>query len=324
MNYVFIAQFSLFLLLVQQFGITGLVRATSGTSGAHSSYIIAECDGGLANRLRALLAYVFIADSVHNDAELFMVWDVNTACPGHFLQIFQPIPRVTFIGSDARAVLRINATAEYRNSRDDFWVTIIKAVNVSGISDKRAGFYKHHQERLFKLLKPLKEIQYKIEEYVKANQICSAISMHIRRTDLWAELFHKHRTAYTAYFRFVENFPDETKVFLMTDNPMTQQLFVEKYGRKKLLVYDDITTNSSIPKIGDRATVGYPKLDENASITTEFRYTSIERTLIDTLIAAHAKDFRRSPASTLSELVMSFQWQNRRRWCKYCIDDGSC
>ena len=60
-------------------------------------YIIAEADAGLSNRLRVLAAYMYIAQANYNGANLVFAWDVNSACPGHFLEIFQPIPNLIFL-----------------------------------------------------------------------------------------------------------------------------------------------------------------------------------------------------------------------------------
>ena len=51
-------------------------------NGSDPGYIIAECDTGLANRLRVLAAFMHVGRVRFNDAHLVFVWDVNSACPG--------------------------------------------------------------------------------------------------------------------------------------------------------------------------------------------------------------------------------------------------
>lgn len=53
-------------------------------------YIVAESDGGLSNRLRTLVSHIYIGNVMHNNANVVFIWNTNDACPGHFLQIFQP------------------------------------------------------------------------------------------------------------------------------------------------------------------------------------------------------------------------------------------
>ena len=73
------------------------------SNSSSGGYIIAGCDGGLANRLRVLAAYIHIA-KYNYKSELMFIWDVNSACPGHFLQIFEPIEGVIFAHNSSRSV----------------------------------------------------------------------------------------------------------------------------------------------------------------------------------------------------------------------------
>ena len=50
-------------------------------------FILAESDGGLGNRLRVLAAYMYIGKVNHGGAHLAFIWDVNIACPGHYLEV---------------------------------------------------------------------------------------------------------------------------------------------------------------------------------------------------------------------------------------------
>lgn len=51
--------------------------------------------GGLANRLRTVLGFRLVASL--SSAELLINWKPAPACPGHFLDVYGPIPDVTFI-----------------------------------------------------------------------------------------------------------------------------------------------------------------------------------------------------------------------------------
>ena len=67
--------------------------STLGLSiGFISGYILAESNGGLSNRLRVLASYIHVGQANYAGAHLVFIWDVNQACPGHFLEVFKPIP----------------------------------------------------------------------------------------------------------------------------------------------------------------------------------------------------------------------------------------
>jgi hypothetical protein len=147
----------------------------------------------------------------------------------------------------------------------------------------------------------------KVEAFVESYSMCEQSAMHIRTTDMQRALEQKHRRGANldAYFQFVESRPARERVFLLTDSPSTQTLFLNKYGPDKVLVYSVIANST------DRGT------NHSASRPTDFRYTSIEHTLIDVLIAGHARDFKGSPFSSLSELVKMLGDIGRRErgWC---------
>ena len=119
--------------------------SSSGTSDPEG-FIVAGSDGGLSNRLRALVAYMHVAKVKYNNAELgnlpsfaldislsisfiashlayvhnfyiVFVWDVNAACPGHFLEIFRPLDGVTFIKNASRPSFEPSAKASFPNTR---------------------------------------------------------------------------------------------------------------------------------------------------------------------------------------------------------------
>ena len=78
------------------FGVFNDIHVKEGIK----EFIVAESDGGLSNRLRVLISHLYLAEVLHNNAHLVFIWDVNDACPGHFLHIFKPIPSVTFVSSE--------------------------------------------------------------------------------------------------------------------------------------------------------------------------------------------------------------------------------
>lgn len=67
---------------------------------------------------------------------------------------------------------------------------------------------------------PTRHVLEKARKYVREHNICNASAMHIRRSDMWIVLKSYQRTSYD---RWVANRPPHEPVYLMTDNPKTQQ-----------------------------------------------------------------------------------------------------
>eukprot|EP01032_Pedospumella_encystans_P015570 gene15570-17798_t len=93
-------------LLVQSDNPTSIVKPIEGPD---PGYIVAESTTGLSNRLRVLAAYMWVAEYKFVGAHVAFIWDKTSACPGHFLQIFEPIPNVIFATNSSRYVLDKNA-----------------------------------------------------------------------------------------------------------------------------------------------------------------------------------------------------------------------
>jgi hypothetical protein len=162
-----------------------------------TGYIVAESDGGLSNRLRVLISHMYLAEILHNKAHLLFIWDVNEACPGHFLESFKPIPSVTFATSSLQIdqhqtinpilnnstvaintansnstqhILLRNALKVYPKSRDGFEQTMLNYdVNVIV---KKFKWWKI-QLRLWEHIVSTREIERKVEDYVALHHICN-------------------------------------------------------------------------------------------------------------------------------------------------------
>ena len=317
-------------------------------SGPDPGYIIAESDGGLSNRLRVLAAYMHIAESKYDGAHLVFIWDANHACPGHFLQIFQPISNVVFATNSSRYVLDKRAKIVYENSLAVFTWTM--AMNDIPKNNPRWSTIEYN---MYSRYSANREVMNKVTAFVQAHNVCSISAMHLRTTDLSVHLARKNKAVnIDSYFAFVESRPVDEPVFLLTDNPDSQKLFLDKYGPKKILVYSVIpsaeqqrpfitvdNSNSSDVIAGpNRAVVEHNQtskglrggvladssrskhLDSSRNVkklTEDHRYTSLEDALIDVLIAAHAKTFKPAMYSSMSDLVKLFSSIGKRDkgWC---------
>lgn len=280
-------------------------------SGPDPGYIIAESTSGLGNRLRVLAAYMYLGEVKYGGAHLVFIWDKNEPCPGHFLSIFEPLPNVIFATNSSRYVLDKGAKVVHENSYAVFtWIML-----QNGIPKNRFGYptWTEIEYRMFSRYVPVREVMLKVNDYVRLHNICNCSAMHIRSTDLDMVMGERKRTHLPSYYHFVESRPPEEPVFLLTDSPETQQHFLTKYGRNKILVYHDIDPVSKqkplVIKSDNYATSG--------NLTADHRYTTLEHTLIDVLIAAHAKHFKASVFSSLSDLVKMFDLIGKRdrSWC---------
>ena len=129
----------------------------------------------------------------------------------------------------------------------------------------------------------------------------------------------------------------------MTDNPMTQQRFIDKY-KHRIKVYNSISTTSLVNKpinvttspsgiksIQDSSIIVLNQtLDEYASplsnsvLPIDYRYTTIEHALMDVLIASHAKNFHPAGYSSMSDFTKIMRIMHRWDYCdcqhRACFD----
>lgn len=269
-----------------------------------------------------MAAYMWIALAKFDGAHLAFVWDINAACPGHFLEIFQPIAGVMFLTNISRYVLDKKAKINYENSNAVFgWI-----MRMNNIPKSRHGFptWNEIEYKMYSRYFAKPRIMQTVDTYVRQYNVCMSSAMHIRTTDMQKSLENKHRrtTNIEAYFHFVESRPVDEPVYLLTDSPQTQALFLNRYGPQKILVYAVIpnaTTPVSIPVITSSSETSSSAVATSPIIPlpTDYRYTTLEHTLVDILIAGHSREFKGSPFSSLTELVKMFGDIGRcdRGWC---------
>lgn len=245
---------------------------------------------------------------LHNDAQLVMVWEVNDACPGHFLQIFKPLVNVTFISNSSRALFEKNAIKVYPNSRDGFERTLLN-YDVNYIVKKRTWW--NIELSYWERLQWTREVDDRVERYVATHSVCNMTAMHIRKTDMDLELNPRRRSSYDHYYRWVDSRPDGEPVYLMTDNPGTQRHFLDKYGTQKIRVYANISSPDAAANDTSTADGAVPV----KKLAVDHRFTTLEHAAVDVLIAAHARDFRPAPFSSVSDLVRMMNFLHRWKWC---------
>ena len=245
---------------------------------------------------------MWVAHANYDGAHVAFIWDKNEACPGHFLQLFESIPTVMFATNMSRYVLDKHAKIVYENSNAVFTWTL----QMNHVPKARYGFPTWHdiEYRMYARYIPNRDITSKVELFVKQFNICNCSAMHIRATDLAVQLAKKKKPLHIeSYYHFVETRLPSEPVYLLTDSPVMQRQFLEKYGSKKIIVFEVIP----MP----------PPITTNETVPEDRRFTSLEHTLIDVLIAAHARHFKGAAMSSLTELVRIFSDIGRkdRGWC---------
>ncbi|AYV75152.1 MAG: hypothetical protein Terrestrivirus1_26 [Terrestrivirus sp.] len=229
--------------------------------GDKSRSITIKVIAGLCNRLRTTFSWHKFAKS--QNKHLYVVWTYHDACPGFFLDFFEPVEGITFLRAD---------------------------VNIKNIDYK--GDQKHeafHNVFLYDELKLKPHIQLKIKKIMNklsTQKSGDYIAIHVRRTDhtKLAEL-HNNFTSDKDFFKFLEN-NSGSNVYLATDNPITQEIFNNKYG-------DKIIVNN---KIKNKHT---------------HRLTSVEDAIIDLFICLHAKLFKGSGFSSFTDFILEQRGNNK-------------
>ncbi|RYG65002.1 hypothetical protein EON64_12830 [archaeon] len=225
-----------------------------------------------------------------------MIWDVNEACPGHFLQYFKPIENITFITNHTRHLFEPFAVRVYPNSRLTFSQTLM-LYDVDNYLPKRYWF--HSEMSHWRMLQLTREMTDRLVPFVQRHNVCNASAAHIRMTDLDQILQRKRRFNLNSLRFWIDRLPPDRPVFIMSDNPEAQDELLQAYGQDKILVYAPI-----------------PKAAVNASqMSSEFRYTSLEHTVMDIFIAAHATQFRPAGFSSISDFVRTLNALHWYEWC---------
>lgn len=316
-------------------------------------YLLVECSSGLANRLRILAPFMYIASEVYKDTILVFVWDINNECPGHFLDVFEPLQGVHFISSKDKPFYLNNATKVYEKS-SLHWNVIFdmyeKHIPNNKFLRRRNKFLREFilHESYFKII-PKPHIWKKIKDFVVQNNVCNGTSVHIRKTDLLGTLSDRQRYRLQTneiYFKFVDSFPS-LPVYVASDNAESQEEFVKRYGATKVLFYEKISTSSQVhisrhqqllslftnnnattatstTTLNKLVSVSNNRIDttsatnNSSSVLPEsYRYTSLELTVIDMFIAAHASHYKGTLYSSMSELIatLSYVGIREKNWC---------
>ena len=102
--------------------------------------------------------------------------------------------------------------------------------------------------------------------------------------------------------------------YLLTDNYVSQRLFLDKYGPEKILVFALIpppptnATEAAAAMLEEGYQLkgspdGLKEVDPSTGLPSDHRHTSLEHAVLDVLVAAHARNFKPAMYSSLSDVV---------------------
>lgn len=215
-------------------------------------FVTLEVACGLANRLRALMAYYLIFVMARG-WELHVLWKPSPFCPGTFESLFRSLPLVRFYREPAGLFERLRDSSQ---SRGHFAKQHYRLDQIL----KRHGFppLSPHQEKdLHSRLLVLPGIAGRIAKFADHTAIPLRVGLHVRRTDYNRQFVAKFGKKFRddrEWFRLIDNLPNDTLFFLATDNAATQQQFMERFGkrwvgpRRKLVVFAPIAFNGKVRK----------------------------------------------------------------------------
>lgn len=251
-----------------------------------SDYIIIDSHSGFANRIRVLSAYLYLKSSVLNVSQIFMVWEVNDECTGHFLDVMKPIKNVTFITNFEADVYETGAKFRFPASFSSF-PFILQHFGVVADDRHMAVLFSYLVDRY---LIPVEEVWKPAITFVRDNLICDTISIHIRSTDFvdWAKK-HNLTGGLNCGSKKDQRRRNGTNIFLMTDSPNSRSNFIDTHRNHTAAV---ITFGKFLSIPG----------------RNPLRKTSLAHTIIEVLVAAHANSFCGNyPSSSLHHLISAYR-----------------
>lgn len=186
---------------------------------------------GLCNRIRTMLGYYYLCKL--NNKRLKVYWTADTICNGKFLDYYEPIPDIIFVESKIRTKFDFKGQTTFRKP-------LLDNTNLTDNQIKAAEI------QCYKLIKLKQSVIDQIDSFLKENNVNydKMVGIHVRRTD--HVVVAKNANMYTpdeAFFKFVDNHKD-FKIYLATDNKMTQDMFIQKYG-DRVVFYKPISSSTN-------------------------------------------------------------------------------
>jgi hypothetical protein len=167
-------------------------------------------EGGLCNMLRVVFSWY--ARAKKEDRELVVCWVPSDACPGFFLDYFEPVPGIRFIKSYIPG-----AKYDYRGCG------VLEELN---------------HPSMYAELKPKAHILAIVDTNLALLESNPSIpssftAIHARRTDHVRDaMMNNLYTDDSKFFQFLDKQPQKTNIYIATDNLGTQEIFKARYGER--------------------------------------------------------------------------------------------
>jgi len=170
-------------------------------------YITVRAGGGINNRIRVMLSYLYKANK--ENKKLRIVWIKDNECPDDYNMLFEPIKNIEIINE----LIYSNDYHTWSNENGEY-------IN----------------EKYYKLLKPIPEIKKNIEIFKNLLGV-DYITCHIRRTDI---SMHEGQDWFKPksdeeYMNFIDQYDPHLNIYIATDNKDTQDVFMKKYGNRLII-----------------------------------------------------------------------------------------
>ena len=159
--------------------------------------VLVRTVGGLCNRLR--LVFSVLAKARKLGVSLRVIWVPDSECNGHFLDVFEPVPDIQFVG--------------------DSWVHALLPLAIES--------YLAVGDRDYSRLVPVEPVRTRVKALLQDLGRPFA-AMHLRRTDL--ALLGKNDDLHDDKFETVVRDENPShKIYLATDNADTQTKFLRNF-----------------------------------------------------------------------------------------------
>jgi hypothetical protein len=193
--------------------------------------------------------------------------NIGGACPGFFLDYFEPITGVDFVESNRG----------YEDSEIDY----------KGCWHHES--YDPQKMFIYEELRPLPYLRRKIEENINILEN-NYIAVHVRRTDFTVSVA-KHFNVYMhdkEYFDFIDTHLKSHYLYIATDNFQTQRSFYERYANRIKL----IKFISERPNIKRQTSLEDAIIDLYTCINAE-RFLGTEESTFSWFIEQHRREMHR-------------------------------
>lgn len=223
--------------------------------------------GGLANRLRTMLGFTYLAERWQRP--LYCRWLSNKYCPGPFAECFEPFFRPVRNRLHWEYLTRVRDSLSLRGN-----INFADLGRTYGAPISDAQIYELHAR-----LRLRPHIRQLVEEATTRLDIGACIGLHVRRTDHVA-IAVRDTGSYAddqCFFEIIEQHPNAS-FFLATDNAVTQRQLAARYPGR----------------IRSYAPIGH---------SGQLRHTSLTHAVVDAYLLARCQRIYGSAYSSFSTLA---------------------